>query len=142
MLLKKVTTIAAVIGLLTLLAAPLVLAQQEMGEDQPVPQAQPNQDQPVEGGTQPSLPTLENPSSLDTNGSVVIDCEMAWRNLAQLQQVRNALASNRDFQLELSQAQDLVELCVDEGFNPNGSNNTSNAGMVQYNPASSSSPLA
>jgi hypothetical protein len=141
MLLKKAITIVAAVGLLTLLAAPLVLAQQEMGENQPAPPAQTDQDQSAGGGTEPPLPTLENASSLDANGNLVVDCEAASSNLARLQQVQDALANNPEFQRELSETQGLVRLCADEGFNPNGSPNTG-AGMMQYNPAPSSSPLA
>jgi hypothetical protein len=141
MLLKKSTTIVAMAGLLTLLAAPLVLAHQEMGENQPAPQAQTNRDQSPGGGTEPPLPILENASSLDANGNLVVDCEAASSNLARLQQFQDTLANNPEFQLELSEAQGLVQLCVDEGFNPNGSTNTG-AGMMQYDTAPSSSPLA
>jgi hypothetical protein len=126
-MLKKMMTLAGVLVLLTLLAAPLVLAQQ--GTDQQAPDQQ-GVAQPAAGGTQPSLPTLEDPFRFNSSGNVVIDCDAAYRNFVRLELANDTSANDPEVQSELAQAQNLVEICVFEG---SGSQSGGN-GIDQYQP--------
>ena len=129
-MLKKATTIVAVLILLILVATPIVLAQQSPGTDQSTGEAPPNQDQPA-GETQPSLPALENPYVLDANGNIEIDCGAVFSNLVQLEMVAEQLQNDPQFQTELQQAQNLAELCINGGFSPTATNPNS-TGFEQY----------
>src|SRR5919202_3338184 len=129
-MLKKATTIVAVRMVLILVAAPLVLAQQSPETDQSMGEATPNQDQPA-GGTQSSLPTLENPYVLDANGNIEIDCGAVFSNLVQLEMVAEQLQNDPQFQTELQQAQNLAQLCINGGFSPTATNSNS-TGFEQY----------
>lgn len=129
---KKVTTLAIALVLLLVAFAPLVLAQQNTAPDQSAGQAQ----------AAPPI-DLANPFVLDENNNLVIDCGVAFGNLAQLEPFRRALADDPEFQSRLSAAEDLVRLCTQNGFSPfvapGGSGNT---GMEQYQGDRASEPLA
>ena len=127
---KKVVTIAAVLVLMTLVAAPWVLAQQYPTQSQPTYGGTPTSN-PSSEGTPPALPTTIYPYSLDSNGNVVIDCQAAFSNLAQLELVSGSLANDPTYKSELEQAKYLAQVCVIQGYDPTkyeGGNN----GMNQY----------
>ena len=137
---KKVTTLAIALVLLLVAFAPLVLAQQSPETDQSMGEATPNQDQPA-GGTQSSLPTLENPYVLDANGNIEIDCGAVFSNLVQLEMVADQLQNDPQFQSELQQAQNLAQLCMNGGFSPTATNPNS-TGFEQYQGDRAAEPLA
>jgi hypothetical protein len=126
---KKVTTLTALLALFLLAFAPLVLAQSEDAGETPVGETEPTLT-PPEGDppTQPPPPDsphaneapgspldLEDPISL-VSDKIVIDCVVVFQNLAQLEQLRDAQASDPAFQLELARTEDFAQLCLDSGF--------------------------
>ena len=125
-MLKKLTTMVAVLVLLTLLAAPLVLAQQDTGQS--VGQDQ----QPAEQAQTPPI-NLGDPFTLDANGNLTVDCGMAFSNLAQLEPFRTVLANDQEFQSRLADAENLVQLCVNNGFSPFGNTGAQPPGSTTGN---------
>jgi hypothetical protein len=119
----------AVLVLLTLLAAPLVLAQQDPGQNV-------GQDQPAAPAQTPPI-NLGDPFTLDANGNLTVDCGMAFSNLAQLEPFRTVLANDQTFQSKLADAESLVQLCTNNGFSPFGDTGAQPPGSTtgnQYQP--------
>ena len=128
-MLKKLTTMVAVLVLLTLLAAPLVLAQQDPGQNV-------GQGQPAEQAQTPPI-NLGDPFTLDANGNLTVDCGVAFGNLAQLEPFRTVLANDQTFQSKLADAESLVQLCTNNGFSPFGDTGAQPPGSTtgnQYQP--------
>jgi hypothetical protein len=128
-------------------------AETTLGETEPAI-APPAEDPPAETPPPESLPTneapgspldLENPVSLVDN-RVLIDCVVVFQNLAQLEQWRDAQASDPAFQLELAQTEDFAQLCLDSGFTTPGGDaapgdsGSDNASSEQYQGSSLSPP--
>lgn len=93
------------------------------GETEPQiapPAGDPPTQTPPRGGlrTNEGLPSpldLPNPVALAGN-KIVVDCVVLFQNLAELEQWRDARANDPAIQLELAQAKDLGQLCLDNGF--------------------------
>ena len=127
-MLKKVTTLMAMLALSLVAFAPLVLAQQDASPDQPTGET-----------VQSPLGNLGDPFRLNQNGDLVIDCGVAFQNLAQLQALSDTLANDPEFQSKLSETTELTQLCVDNGFSPldstggpNQPSEPNGAGFQQY----------
>ncbi len=97
-------------------------AETPLGETEPTI-APPEEDPPAQDSHPDEAPgspfDLENPVSL-VSDKIVIDCVVVFQNLAQLEQQRDAQASDPAFQLELAQTEDFAQLCLDSGFTTPG----------------------
>ena len=128
-MLKKVTALTAMLALALLIAfAPLVLAQQDASLNQPTGET-----------AQSPLINLGDPFRLDEAGNLIVDCRVAFQNLAQLQPFSDTLTNDPEFQSKLSEAKELTALCADNGYSPlesaGGTNQPSqpnSAGFQQY----------
>ena len=127
---KKLMTLVTVMALLLVAFAPLVLAQQEVAETPPAETAPP-----------PFELVLEDPYSLNENSDLVLDCDAVFRNLALLNSYRDTtLASNPEFQANLTDTEDLSQVCVDAGLASFGqvSDDSESASFEQYESESAS----
>ena len=118
-------TLAAALVLL-LAIAQLALAQEDAGTSQPAGEAQSaapdttqgaSQTQPA-GEAQYASSALDDLTHLNENNNVVVNCEAAFRRLAQLEQLQDTQASDPQFQATLFEARNLAQLCTDNGFTP------------------------
>ena len=125
-MLKKVTTLTAMLALSLVAFAPLVLAQQDASLNQPTGET-----------AQSPLINLGDPFRLDEAGNLTIDCRVAFQNLAQLQPFSDTLTNDPEFQSKLSEAKELTALCADNGYSPLDSagprpSEPNSAGFQQY----------
>jgi hypothetical protein len=135
-MLKKMTILAATLMLL-LVTAQLAMAQQDMGTTQPVQDEQTatpagtgqqdaSQAQPAEGA-QGALPSLEGVVRLNENNNLVVNCAGVSEGLAQLQQLRDAQATDPQLLAVLEQAETLAQLCASSGYTPSSAGEPSAA---------------
>ena len=110
-MLKKVTILAAALLLLAA-SAPLVLAQEATQQST----SQNQYMNPYVKGAQTVTPNLQDITSLDTNGNLVVNCASLLGMLDQLAQEGYTVNANPE--LVLAQTEDLAQLCVDDGFTP------------------------
>lgn len=107
------TILAASLALLAG-SAPLVLAQEASQQS-----ASQNQYMnPYVNEAQTVAPNLQDITSLDANGNLVVNCASLLERLDQLAQEGYTVKANPELDLVLAQTEDLAQLCVDDGFTP------------------------